>query len=84
MDGSGERVKQEKLRRQMELVGNNLNGANGISGSNNMNGFGGIDNMSGLSIDGMNGLMGGGSVNAMLLDDPYAALLGGGPRDTKY
>lgn len=62
LDGSGERVRMEKMRRQLE--NNQMHNMGGMNSMNNMNGMMGNGMPMGMSGFGM--------------DDPYASLLGAG------
>lgn len=64
LDGSGEKVKREKMLRKMQETGLANMGNLNLSNLNNFPG--GMDNMSGTGITGMS------------MDDPYATLLGAG------
>lgn len=73
LDGSGQKVKEQKRLKQMEQMGMMNMGMNGMS-SGMPTGMGGID-MSGMGM-----VMGNGP---MSLDDPYMSILGAGAPQTQ-
>ncbi|AEX61705.1 hypothetical protein c7_R642 [Megavirus courdo7] len=77
LDGSGEKVKQQKLMRKLQEQNNGM-GMNGMSGIGGMGGMDGImGNMSGM--DNMAGInMGTPIIPQGNMDDVYASLLGAG------
>jgi hypothetical protein len=80
LDGSGEKVRMEKMKRQMETnqMGMGAMGGMGSMGGlfdNGMSGLGGTYGMGTGTMEGAAPMMGGGGFD---MSDPYASLLGSG------